>query len=62
MYLKTVRVTNPLNVLVQIPTSVVAQWKLTLGDTLDVEWDGEHEKIIIKPTVQGRVETAENSD
>lgn len=54
MLIKTVRVTNPGNVLVQIPGYVVATWGLTTDSRLEVDFDENNEQVIIKPSVYGR--------
>lgn len=45
MHIKTVKVTNPSNVLVQIPGFVVAQWGVQLGDVLEVLYDDGQVRI-----------------
>lgn len=47
---KTVNITNLKNVLCQIPSAVVSDWDLKVGDTLELTYkDG---KITIEPHVQ----------
>lgn len=53
MHIKTVCVTNPRNVLVQVPSFVIADWQIYKGAMLEVHYDGD--AIIIKPTVQRRI-------
>ena len=36
MQVKTVNVTDPRNVLVQVPSFIVAEWGITLGSHLEV--------------------------
>lgn len=51
MHIKTVKVTNPKNVLVQIPGFVVAQWGIQLGDTLEVSYaEGQ---VTIRQAIHG---------
>lgn len=47
MFIKNVTVTNPRNVLVQIPGFIVANWNLQQNEFLDVYYDEELEVIII---------------
>lgn len=60
MRVKTVRVTNPRNVLVQIPSYIVGEWALQLNDTLEVHYDGTN--VTIKPSLSGRGYLARESD
>ena len=50
MHVKTVNVTNPRNVLVQVPSFVIANWGVALGSHLEVHYDEIKRAIIIKPT------------
>lgn len=61
MLIKTVKITNPRNVLVQIPSLIVATWNLTLQDKLEVRYDEERGEITIRPHLHGRRGTAEES-
>ena len=47
---KTVKITNRRNVLVQIPGFVIAAWPS--ADELEVYYDEENERVIIKPNLQ----------
>lgn len=47
-YLKTVRVTNTKNVLVQIPAWVVTDLELSQGDSLEVHYNTETKEIVIR--------------
>lgn len=47
--IKTVKVTNPKNVLVQLPRYIVDKWGLKQGDGLEVFTDEKEETITIKP-------------
>ena len=47
-YLKTANVTNPKNVLVQIPAWVVKRWGLQQGDKLEVCYNVTDEEICIR--------------
>lgn len=55
---KQVNVTNPRNVLVQIPGAVIANWGIKTGDRLEVEFNEETNIITIKPAVRCRGDTA----
>ncbi len=48
-YIKTVKVTNPKNVIVQLPRYIVDKWGLKQGDGLEVLTDEKEETITIKP-------------
>ena len=54
MLVKTVRVSNPRNVLVQIPSFVVANWNLNADTKLEVHYDEDDSKITIKPSIYRR--------
>lgn len=62
MHVKTVNVTNPRNVLVQLPSFVIANWGVALGSHLEVHYDEEKQQITIRPAVQRRSDSAEESD
>jgi len=49
IYIKTVKVTNPKNVLVQLPRHIVDKWGLKQGDGLEVFTNEKEETITIKP-------------
>lgn len=49
MHIKTVRVTNPSNVLIQIPGFISKNWGLTVGDGLEVRVENDGEQVIIRP-------------
>lgn len=56
---KTVNVTNPKNVLVQIPSFIAGvEWSLKQGDQLEVLYNDETKEITIRPHVFGRGDTA----
>lgn len=55
-YLKTVKVTNHKNVLVQIPAWVVKTWKMRVGDTMEVCYDADKDEIRIKRAVNADVQ------
>ena len=60
---KTVTVTNPRNVLVQIPSIIAGvEWSLKEGDQLEVSYNGQAGKVTIQPAVQRRGNAAEESD
>lgn len=60
LHIKTIKVTNPKNVLAQIPGFVAKKWCLKVGDNLDVYISEDEGSIIIKPrrSVQARSRTA----
>lgn len=47
MYLKTVKVTNTKNVLVQVPAWIAKMWELNVGDKLEVVYDATDNKVCI---------------
>ncbi|MNG92706.1 hypothetical protein D3C79_516470 [compost metagenome] len=50
LLLKSVKVTNKSNVVVQIPKSVAAtNWALKEGDNLEVMYDESTKQLVIKP-------------
>jgi hypothetical protein len=49
MLLKTVNVTNARNVLVQVPSALIAKWCLIEGDHLEVSVNADNSELIIKP-------------
>lgn len=61
MTLKHVKVTNPRNVLVQIPGFVVSQWNLHTDSKLEVTYNEETGEVTVKPTVLGRGGVTEES-
>ena len=62
MHVKTVNVTNPRNVLVQVPSFVIANWGVALGSHLEVHYDEEKQQLTITPSLQRRSDTVEKSD
>lgn len=49
---KTANVTNPRNVIIQIPAYVAGvEWGLKQGDKLEVAYNEETKEITIKPAV-----------
>lgn len=62
MHVKTVRVTNPRNVLVQVPSFVIADWGVALGSHLEVHYDETKQQVTIKPAVQRRGDVVGQSD
>ena len=46
LLIKTVKVTNPRNCLVQIPGVVMADWK---AERLEVHYDADRKEVIIRP-------------
>lgn len=53
-HIKNVNVTNTRNVLVQIPSYIVAQWGLDTQSTLEVHYDEEKKLVAIKKSPQRR--------
>lgn len=51
MLVKTVRITNPRNAVLQIPSFVVAEWGLKLDDKVEVHYNEETKEITIRPAV-----------
>ena len=66
IYVKTANVTNPKNVLVQVPGWVVKRWGLNAGDTLEVCYDADEDEVHIRrplyTDVQGRGEATKGSN
>ena len=62
MHVKTVNVTNPRNVLVQLPSFVIANWGVTHGSHLEVHYDEDEQQITIAPAVLRRRDAVEESD
>ena len=55
-HIKNVNVTNTRNVLVQIPSYIVAQWQLNTDSMLEVHYDEEKTLLVIKKSSQSRSE------
>ena len=49
---KTVRVTNPRNALVQIPSFVIGAWGLKLDDRVEVLYNELNKEVTIRPAVR----------
>ena len=62
MLIKTVNVTNPRNVVVQIPGCVIASWGTQLGSRLEVHYNEQQNSVTIKPAVQRRRGPIEGCD
>ena len=63
MHLKDINVTNPANVLVQIPALVARKWALKIGDRLEVHIsDDEQEVVIRRYDVSTRRQVHEDSE
>lgn len=60
MLVKTIRVTNPKNVVLQIPGYVASVWGLTTDSQLEVHFDNE--QVTIRPCIHGRSEVTERRD
>ena len=60
MLIKTIKVTNPKNVVLQIPGYVSSTWGLLTGSQLDMHF--ENGQVIIKPSVYGRNTVSESSN
>ena len=54
MLLKTVKVTNIRNVVVQIPATVVGAWAMQEGASIEFHYDAERKSLELRPTVQHR--------
>lgn len=52
MVVKTVSVTNPKNVLVQVPRFIITMWGILENDKLEVFLDEKKLELIIRPTIQ----------
>lgn len=59
MLVKTVRVTNPRNAILQIPSFIVAAWQLKLDDRLEMHYNEDTCEITIRPHVRRRGGPAE---
>lgn len=59
MLVKTVRVTNPRNAILQIPSFIVAAWQLKLDDRLEVHYNEDTKEITIRPDVRRRSRLSE---
>ena len=60
---KTVNVTNPRNVLIQIPSLIAGvEWNLKQGDELEVLYDDKTKEVTIRPHVLRRGRLAESCD
>lgn len=53
-HIKNVNVTNTRNVLVQIPSFIVAHWGLSTKSMLEVHYNEDDETIVIKRSKQCR--------
>lgn len=49
MIVKNVRITNIHNVLVQIPSFIIAIWGCKKYEALEMRWDDETQELTIKP-------------
>ena len=49
MHVKTVKVSNAKNILVQIPGFIAKNWALTEDDSLEVHLSEDGKAVIIKP-------------
>lgn len=49
MHIKTVKIKNDKNVLVQVPGFVINNWGLKTGDSVEVSVSADEKSIIIKP-------------
>lgn len=59
MLIKTIRVTNPKNVVLQIPGYVASVWGLTSDSQLELHFDTNNEQVIIRPCLYGRSKITE---
>ena len=60
MLVKTIKITNRRNVLVQIPGFIIAAWPG--ADELGVYYDEDNQTVTIKPNFQGGSLFTEESD
>jgi hypothetical protein len=51
MHVKTVKVTNPRNVVVQIPSFIIAKWHINENSELEVHYNEQTKTVTIKPTI-----------
>ncbi|MNF95263.1 hypothetical protein D3C81_1691930 [compost metagenome] len=49
MHVKNVNVTNPKNVLVQIPGFIASKWGLNQDSKLEVLYNEESQSVVIRP-------------
>ncbi|MNB69336.1 hypothetical protein D3C75_158640 [compost metagenome] len=49
MHVKNVNVTNPKNVLVQIPGFIASKWGLNQDSKLEVIYNEESQSVVIRP-------------
>lgn len=49
MHVKTVKVTNSKNVIVQVPGFIVEKWGLKEGDSIDVILDDKEGAVVLAP-------------
>ena len=49
MRIKTVRVTNKNNVVIQVPGFIVKKWNLTESDFVEVHISDDEETVVLKP-------------
>lgn len=61
MHIKTVKVTNQRNVLVQLPGFIVNKWALVKGDSVEVHISDDEQTIVIRPR-KGYVNVRPGSD
>lgn len=52
MVVKTVNITNLRNVLVQIPSFIIANWGVKETDKLEVLYNDETKEVTIRPSVR----------
>lgn len=48
-HIKTVRVTNPKNTVIQVPGVVTDKWGINIGDAVEVYYDSETDIVMLKP-------------
>lgn len=62
MQIKTVKVTNPCNVVLQIPGFVASKWGVQRDDELEVHYDEETDEVRIRQAVQRRGEVTKRCE
>jgi bifunctional DNA-binding transcriptional regulator/antitoxin component of YhaV-PrlF toxin-antitoxin module len=63
MHIKTVRVTNPKNAIVQVPGFIAKKWGLSDKDRLEVYISDDEQAIIIRPSkIQARSNVNQESE
>ena len=56
--IKTVRITNKRNVLVQIPSYIIAKWNPSTLNHLEVLYDEKNDQVCVRPCIHRRSDAA----